>query len=98
MEGSKRFLFLFMVFFFSGAVVLMGAHELKMRTMKKNEGSAAEARQMIRELRGDLVRNSKSEYVDPGSMPQRKIGDYLQAHDKKKLNSLLHQLVPPSEE
>lgn len=98
MDGEKRFTFFLLVFFFAGSVVLIAAHELKNRSMKRREGTSAEARQLIHNLRGEASLISKEGYVDPGAYPTRRPGSYLQEHDKKKLNTLLQQLIPPADE
>ena len=98
MEGTQKVGFLLLVLFFAGSVVLMAAHEIRTKTMKRGEGSTASARQLIKELRGESVVNKKQEYVDPSSLPQRRPGEYLQERDRQKLNSLLKQVLPATNE
>ena len=90
--------FLLLVLFFAGSIVLMAAHEIRSKTMRRGDGSSTSARQLIRELRGEKVVNKKEEYVDPASLPQRRPGDYLQENDRQKLNSLLRQVLPATNE
>jgi hypothetical protein len=97
MEGKQRIAFLFVVFFFSGSVVLLAAHELKVRTMQRSDGNRDDAKKLIRELRGDALSRGPGKVVNPEALPTRTAGSYLPENDKKKLNSLLKQVLPSPE-
>ena len=100
MEGKQRFIFLATVFFFSGAVVLIAAHEMRERTMREGRGDTERARELIKELRGDiLARKAKDspDVVAPDAVPTRRPGSYLPENDRKKLNDLLKNVLPSPE-
>ncbi len=96
MEGKQRIAFLFVVFFFCGAIVLIAAHDLKNRAMRGG-GSREGAKKLIRELRGDHLSSTKDTVVNPEGVPTRTPGSYLPENDRKKLNSILKQVLPAPE-
>lgn len=98
MEGTKRFGFFLLVLFFAGSIALIATHELRDRVMSQGEGSPELARKMIRELRGDVVKNKNGAVTSGDSSAGRRPGHYLHDNDRQKLNEFIKQVVPVPQE
>ena len=87
----------FLVFFFSGSIVLIAAHDLRHTKLFSRNSDGVSAKELIRALKGDpLNQNSDSMVEDPGSSPRRGSGEFLKKEDRKKINSFIRGILPKS--
>jgi hypothetical protein len=83
-----------MIVAFAGAIVLVGARDMRRSLAKHSDEQKTHAQELIRMLRGDsLLQKGEGRYLHPESLPQRTGGSVLPATDKQRMKGLLQKLI-----
>lgn len=94
-EGRTKFLNFLAVLLFAGSVVLIGAHELHQRFMKKSSRARWTPEEMVRGMQGDGEVDPVRARFAPGiarKSPEEQ--DKLAKEDKRDLKQLLDNIIP----
>jgi hypothetical protein len=82
------------IFFFSGAMVLLGAREMRANLKPPGSNDLERAEKLVHALRGDELFRAQAKYDGPTEhIPSRKSGSYLPEYDLKRIKGFLVGLI-----
>jgi len=92
MPGLRNVAFLSLICFFAGAIIFAAGTDLQRRLAKPTPEETAAARDLISQLRAEVLAHEHPTVVHPARMPARKAGSYLSEGDKSHLQSFFGKL------
>jgi hypothetical protein len=92
MSGLRNVAFLSLICFFAGAIIFAAGTDLQRRLAKPTPDEIVAARDLIDQLRAEVLAHEHPTVVHPARMPARKAGSYLSEGDKSHLQSFFGKL------